>query len=131
MLPASQLEKVVSAIIQTSIIIPALLTVVMFLALFIFRLTIYPNLEVLNLGFFQHFFKTIQVQSFVFLGVFWFKNNKILKMILIIIAIFVLLGVINYQYNLIITKLLTNPTFPLLPYTVAFLKYRKTEIIGS
>jgi len=162
MLPTSQLEKVISAVIQTSIISSALLMLVLALFLLIVYLTDFTSLELSFLSildiekFFETFFAVIQVQSFLFLGIFWFKNNKILKMILTAIAIITLLTVIGYiiannQYiaewlyeffkkcynsdvNDVLkflydhSKTILAILFPLLPWTAAFWKFKRTQI---
>ena len=153
MFPTSQLEKVISAIIQTSIITTALLMLVLSLFLLMVYLTTSINLEVSIFRierFFEVFFMVIQVQSFLFLGIFWFKNNKILKMILILIAIIALLIWISYLITspeTVVYKFLERHSdsyilnffnnhsktisailFPLLPWTAAFWKFKRTQI---
>jgi len=152
MLPASQLEKVLSAVLQTSIITPALLLILFGLLLLIFHLLNPQSFELITptfQGFFKDYFAMIQVQSLVFLGMFWFKGNKILKMILTVIAITVLLTVLglllskNPQFmNWLLAddfggineflekygKIILAIMFPLLPYTVAFFKFKRTQL---
>lgn len=151
MLPASQLEKVISAIIQTSILIPALLLAVLVLFMLILR-SVNPNLEIEII--YREIFTAIQIQSFLFLGMFWFRKNKILKMTLIIIVVTVLIITTAYwifhispqgdlyyflfnfttKFKDVITFISEHKNiilaifFPLLPYTIAFLKYRRTQI---
>jgi len=160
MLPASQLEKMLSAIIQVSIITPALLMILFGLLLLLFYLLNSQSIDLnaQNLqAFFKNYFTMIQIQSFVFLGVFWFRDNKILKMILTVIAVTVAFtaivallvehhqfwnwlagievnqGLVKFlndcrlfleEYGNIILAIL----FPLLPWTVAFWKFKRTQI---
>jgi hypothetical protein len=161
-LPASQLEKVISAIVQTTIIAPALLMAVMTLFLLVIRWTVFPNLEFKLTPIAEDLFEIIQFQSFLLLGVFWFKNNKLLKIILTVIVISILFAMLVYFITTVINpppewfkdfvygiseflynnsifrtvikflveykKVILAIIFPLLPYTVAFLKYRRTQI---
>ena len=155
MLPASQLEKMLSAIIQASIFIPAILIIAFGLLLLIFSLispqyqSFEPNAQILQ-KFFKHIFNLLQVQSLVFLGMFWFKGNKILKMIVTVIAVTVLLitagfilakhdgsflkWVLELENNKFLDfladygKTILAILFPLLPWTIAFFRFRKTQI---
>jgi len=156
MLPASQLEKVISALIQTSILTPALLVSVFVLFILVFRLISFPHLEVFQLEF-KDVFTVIQYQSLLFLGMFWFKNNKILKITLTGIAVLVLfvtvfitildvssltikdgevtlwIGETIFQNSIIDFfysegKIILAILFPLLPWLIAFWKFKRTQI---
>ena len=151
MLPASQLEKVISAIIQTSVIIPALLIAVFGLFLLVIRLT--NTFEIgLEWGeFFKNVFTEIQVQSFLFLGVFWFKKNKVLKIILSLLVSFtllMLLGIFLGNNNSLLTsvndflnnfsdffeflsnniRIIVSILIPLLPWFISYKKYVRTQV---
>lgn len=45
---------------------------------------------------FEHIFKTIRLQSFLFLAVFWFKEHKIRNIIITLIAALLLFNVAEY-----------------------------------
>ena len=95
-LPASQLEKVISAILQTTIIVPILLMAVLVLFLSVIYLLTSPNIAVDYSKFFNDYWGIIQKQSILFLMVFWFKEKKLLKILLVFIVTIILLIIYNY-----------------------------------
>jgi hypothetical protein len=172
MIPASQFEKFLSAIIQTNIIVPILLFSALTILLSLFKLhnnvrdiqDFYTHYFIGNskgnstiIGILWQFSTVVVFQSFIFLGVFWFKPNKILKIILaniciisfflISVNIFMEFGLFNglvseYLKLIFIDKMrvdiplkfifehkqIFNLFIPLILWTIAFLKFKKTQI---
>ncbi|MDR0926609.1 MAG: hypothetical protein LBO69_02445 [Ignavibacteria bacterium] len=162
MLPASQFEKLAASILQIAVIIPLIILGILVLYTFV---RINPNVaNSINYKseLWNAVIDTIQLQSIVFFAMFFFKSNKIAKMVATFIICFITfftLGTNEFTAN-IITKniiplffdvgketyinhgavIISSPTiklwakiaanilFPLLPYTLAFLKLRKTQV---
>ena len=139
MLPASQLEKVMSAITLTSIVIPIILTLAFGLMIFTTHLITSATIKITFSNYFDYIFEAIQLQSLLFLGFFWFKRNKFIKIIIAIIVLFVLNIVFNnfsfdYQsipiFNFISNNKNTILTilFPLVPWIISYKRFTKTQI---
>ena len=146
MMPASQLEKVLSAISICAIIMPVVLIAVYWLALSVLRF-IHPYKIVLDVNeFFQWIFYAIQIQSVLFLLIFWFKENKNMKIIITFATItFLLIGgsyyvsqhlPIDFIYNFSgllnfladYGRIILCIIFPLIPWIVSYNKFIRTQI---
>jgi hypothetical protein len=151
MLPVSQAEKVTFAIIQTGILIPALLVIVFWGFIFIIHRISSAEIAMDLSVFFKNIvFDAIQAQSLIFLGVFWFKDKKILKVILAITALIIALVAWehlfeNYYSNETVLKFVENFEWlfeflsnhgrvifailmPLGPWLIAYKKFTKTQV---
>ncbi|MCL2039610.1 MAG: hypothetical protein FWG85_04180 [Bacteroidetes bacterium] len=135
-LPASQLEKVSAAIMQTSIIIPILLTIALAIITLIIYLITPTQITITFSDYFDSIYDAIRLQSLIFLGVFWFKNNKFIKIIIAIILLFILFFIItiNYEPNFVLNFITDNISiilavlFPFIPWLISYIRYTKTQV---
>lgn len=150
MLPASQFEKLLSAIVQVSVLLPLLLFAIYVVSLTILSWINLPNLSINYSYYIENMFYNVQLQSFLFLAVFFFKNNKIIKIIItgiaIIVCFILLISLLEFiltqsqlkyiaQLNIRIDtkelmsiKIIWCILVPLLPWSLSYLKFKRTQI---
>ena len=130
MLPATPLEKILSAIILVNVFS------IVFLVAFTLAIALISTLlgndiamESISNEIFPRFFIIITMQSIVLFSMFGFSKNKILKFILLLLLLMGIAFLIAYlQIPISIGNTIKNsPFIPLLFYTAAFLKFRKTQ----
>jgi hypothetical protein len=154
MLPATSTEKVLSAWIQCVIVAPILLTApIFFLAIFFDVSTesfIEQYVKTTSSTFFNSYLSVIEVQAIAFWGAFWFKRKKEAKTILTLalialgIVVITVLTVKLLQYYDVPKITINSHTLnerhitllryfgylisTILPWTLAFFKFRRTQI---
>ena len=155
MLPATSLEKTISAWLQCVVIVPALLIATTVLSLLLKdlfggadSLRVILSRNYWNIEYISHVHIILQlfaIQSLAFWGVFWFKSRKITKTFLylalicvgIVVVATLIMNTLNY-FN--VPKITLSDTMlqaldylrylilPILPWTLAFLKFPRTQI---
>jgi hypothetical protein len=158
MLPASQFEKLVVGILEVAVIVPVVMTALYYLLMLLIKNISYPDLYINKFHLIiNSVYDAVCLQSLVLLGMFWFKGNKIIKMIGTIVAMLALFtiiqimavetGLLDYfvsiAYNSDFIRYLLEGNgqhlekifiifihicFPLVPYCLAFWKFRRTQI---
>jgi tetratricopeptide (TPR) repeat protein len=106
MLPASQLEKFVSAIVQVAIIVPVLTIIVFLLSIFVIHYIVGTEIQMVDpvSRYGRILFRCIQFQSFIFLGAFWFKRKKVIKIIPPVTLNYVIVNAIYMMALIYISK---------------------------
>lgn len=157
MLPATSFEKVLSAWIQCVLVVPIVIYATSSLSALLADLagiavrwdthwgTRHP------ITFFENYLRCIMIQSLAFWGVFWFKHRKIAKttltLCLIGLGIVTILSLIlGLSQSYLIDPQSSNSVFriiysllsplgyfgylilPILPWALAFFKFRRTQI---
>lgn len=148
--PASQLEKVLAAVIQISFLLPVLLLIIAILLFLFIRLIKFPYLTIDYKDIMTTIFTTIQLQSILFLAVFSLKNNKIIKIIAGAIAFFIILAIFGsiiavigpsikmvqffetiYDCRYTIQSILERLWYvlvPILPWSLAYFQHKRMQI---
>lgn len=138
MLPASWLEKFSSAWLLCVVIVPVLLSGFSLLVALLGDLSGVPiNWSFVNLKTFlsDYFLPTICIQSIAFWGAFWFKDKKIGKTILCLVAVLIIvLLIMRYAPfgNSFIKELKEHSAYSyalmIVLWALAFVKFPRTQI---
>ncbi|MDR2908190.1 MAG: hypothetical protein LBU91_09420 [Bacteroidales bacterium] len=139
MLPASQFEKFLSAFVQCVIVAPLVIFGFSLLVSLVGDLAGVPmNWDVLNFKYVltKYYLPMICIQSVAFWGVFWFKQRKIAKTILTVIAVIVAVGIISYFdrslymhiYNFCFETNAYLYAITMALWALAFIKFPRTQI---
>jgi hypothetical protein len=135
MLPASSLEKIVSACIQSVIVAPILIFTTGFLASLLGKLVGAPVFW--QLTFLEAYWLIMIIQAFSFACVFWIKNRKIAQTIGLMFCMIVIsrdlysfakfiFPSIELVDNFMYTALFVLS--PILLWSAAYFKFRRTQI---